>query len=184
MHVFWFLLQLYPHIVHYGKVDSASNSLKFSLSRPCNTGEQCCLSYGNFSSSHLITFYGFSPQGDNRYDVIPIGIYYFLTFALVTFLYRSIDIFPDVWEIQGVSPIWNYITFFLKSHSSLFWQMHMFLLTYLSMYRIIVMVQILMLARLIVLRIAPCLTGPPTWCGVLGSQKITIFSIMVYHLHY
>ncbi|KDO46509.1 hypothetical protein CISIN_1g008726mg [Citrus sinensis] len=65
---------LNPHIVHYGRVDSATNSLKFPLSRPCNIGEQCCLSYGNFSTSHLITFYGFSPQGDNRYDVIPIDI--------------------------------------------------------------------------------------------------------------
>ncbi|KAH9653952.1 SET domain-containing protein [Citrus sinensis] len=66
--------ELNPHIVHYGRVDSATNSLKFPLSRPCNIGEQCCLSYGNFSTSHLITFYGFSPQGDNRYDVIPIDI--------------------------------------------------------------------------------------------------------------
>lgn len=65
---------LNPHIVHYGRVDSATNSLKFPLSRSCNIGEQCCLSYGNFSTSHLITFYGFSPEGDNRYDVIPIDI--------------------------------------------------------------------------------------------------------------
>ncbi|KAJ4709331.1 [Fructose-bisphosphate aldolase]-lysine N-methyltransferase, chloroplastic [Melia azedarach] len=65
---------LYPHIVHYGKVDPATNSLKFPLSRPCSAGEQCCLSYGNFSTSHLITFYGFLPQGDNPYDVIPIDI--------------------------------------------------------------------------------------------------------------
>ncbi|XVE80001.1 hypothetical protein DITRI_Ditri14bG0103500 [Diplodiscus trichospermus] len=63
---------LHPHIVHYGKVDPASNSLKFPLSRPCSVGEQCCLSYGNFSGSHLITFYGFLPQGDNFYDVIPL----------------------------------------------------------------------------------------------------------------
>ncbi|KAK8604917.1 hypothetical protein V6N13_082380 [Hibiscus sabdariffa] len=63
---------LHPHIVHYGKVDPATNSLKFPLSRPCSVGEQCCLSYGNFSGSHLITFYGFLPQGDNPYDVIPL----------------------------------------------------------------------------------------------------------------
>lgn len=37
-------------------------------------GEQCYLSYGNFSSSHLVTFYGFIPQGDNLYDTIPLGI--------------------------------------------------------------------------------------------------------------
>ncbi|KAF9680560.1 hypothetical protein SADUNF_Sadunf06G0134300 [Salix dunnii] len=65
---------LYPHIVHYGKVDSATNTLKFPLTRPCCFGEQCYLSYGNFSSSHLITFYGFMPQGDNPYDVIPLGL--------------------------------------------------------------------------------------------------------------
>ncbi|KAL5769213.1 hypothetical protein ACOSP7_015773 [Xanthoceras sorbifolium] len=65
---------LYPHIVHYGKVDSATNTLKFPLSRRCSASEECCLSYGNFSTSHLITFYGFSPQGDNPYDVIPIDL--------------------------------------------------------------------------------------------------------------
>ncbi|KAJ6330857.1 hypothetical protein OIU76_009450 [Salix suchowensis] len=65
---------LYPHIVHYGKVDSATNTLKFPLARPCCFGEQCYLSYGNFSSSHLITFYGFMPQGDNPCDVIPLDI--------------------------------------------------------------------------------------------------------------
>ncbi|XWS52194.1 hypothetical protein CRYUN_Cryun11dG0046300 [Craigia yunnanensis] len=63
---------LHPHIVYFGKVDSASNSLKFSLSRPCSVGEQCCLSCGNFSGSHLITFYGFLPKRDNLYDVIPL----------------------------------------------------------------------------------------------------------------
>ncbi|KAF8400324.1 hypothetical protein HHK36_013621 [Tetracentron sinense] len=65
---------LCPHIMHYGKVDSSTNSLKFSLSRPCRVGEQCYLSYGNFSSSHLITFYGFLPKGDNYNDVIPLDI--------------------------------------------------------------------------------------------------------------
>uniref|UniRef100_A0A7N0VHA7 SET domain-containing protein n=1 Tax=Kalanchoe fedtschenkoi TaxID=63787 RepID=A0A7N0VHA7_KALFE len=63
---------LHPHITHYGKVDIATNSLKFPLSKPCCKGEQCYLGYGNFSSSHLITFYGFVPQGDNPYDVIPL----------------------------------------------------------------------------------------------------------------
>ncbi|XP_058755251.1 uncharacterized protein LOC131628432 [Vicia villosa] len=65
---------LHPHIMHYGKVDPSTNSLKFCLSRPCRSGEECCLSYGNFSSSHFITFYGFLPQGDNPYDVIPLDI--------------------------------------------------------------------------------------------------------------
>lgn len=69
------LLQLYPHILHYGKVDTATNSLKFRLSRPCSAGEECFLSYGNFSSSHLLTFYGFLPQGDNLYDIIPLGTF-------------------------------------------------------------------------------------------------------------
>ncbi|CAK9169427.1 unnamed protein product [Ilex paraguariensis] len=63
-----------PHIMHYGKVDSTTNSLNFPLSRPCNAGEQCFLSYGNFSSSHLVNFYGFLPQGDNPYDIIPLDL--------------------------------------------------------------------------------------------------------------
>ncbi|XP_055805846.1 uncharacterized protein LOC129874569 isoform X1 [Solanum dulcamara] len=62
-----------PHIMHYGKVDSTTNSIKFPLSRPCNAGQQCFLGYGSFSSSHLLTFYGFLPQLDNYYDVIPLG---------------------------------------------------------------------------------------------------------------
>ncbi|KAF3452795.1 hypothetical protein FNV43_RR03228 [Rhamnella rubrinervis] len=65
---------LYPHVVNYGKVDCATNSLKFCLSRPCGAGEECFLSYGNFSSSHLITFYGFLPKGDNPYDIIPLEL--------------------------------------------------------------------------------------------------------------
>ncbi|KAJ8751007.1 hypothetical protein K2173_016188 [Erythroxylum novogranatense] len=65
---------LHPHVVHYGKVDPRTSTLKFPLSRPCCVGEQLCLSYGNFSSSHLITFYGFLPEGDNPYDVIPLDI--------------------------------------------------------------------------------------------------------------
>ncbi|KAJ7955775.1 [Fructose-bisphosphate aldolase]-lysine N-methyltransferase, chloroplastic [Quillaja saponaria] len=65
---------LCPHIMQYGKVDTATNSLQFCLSRPSGIGEECLLSYGNLSSSHLITFYGFLPQGDNPYDVIPLDI--------------------------------------------------------------------------------------------------------------
>lgn len=76
MFLLYALSQLDPHVVHYGRVDSATNTLKFRLSRPCNAGQECCLSYGNFSSSHLITFYGFVPQGDNLYDVIPLGEFY------------------------------------------------------------------------------------------------------------
>ncbi|XP_048593158.1 uncharacterized protein LOC106357705 [Brassica napus] len=63
-----------PHIVKYGKVDLETSSLKFPLSRPCNKGEQCYLSYGNYSSSHLLTFYGFLPKGDNPYDIIPLDV--------------------------------------------------------------------------------------------------------------
>lgn len=76
MFLLYSLSQLEPHVVHYGRVDSATNTLKFRLSRPCNAGQECCLSYGNFPSSHLITFYGFVPQGDNLYDVIPLGEFY------------------------------------------------------------------------------------------------------------
>ncbi|KAE8651665.1 uncharacterized protein LOC101212907 isoform X1 [Cucumis sativus] len=65
---------LHPHILHYGKVDSDTDSLKFRLSRPCRAGEECYLSYGNYSGSHLVTFYGFLPEGDNVNDVIPLDI--------------------------------------------------------------------------------------------------------------
>ncbi|KAM7249721.1 hypothetical protein ACFE04_019880 [Oxalis oulophora] len=65
---------LCPHVTHYGKVDSTTHSLKFPLSRPCRKGEECFLSYGKLSSSHLITFYGFLPRTDNLYDVIPLDI--------------------------------------------------------------------------------------------------------------
>ncbi|XP_062078629.1 uncharacterized protein LOC133783107 [Humulus lupulus] len=65
---------LSPHVISYGKVDSTTDTLKFCLSRPCRAGEECFLSYGNFSSSHLITFYGFVPKGDNPYDIIPLEL--------------------------------------------------------------------------------------------------------------
>ncbi|XP_076913088.1 uncharacterized protein LOC143571588 [Bidens hawaiensis] len=58
--------------MHYGRVDNITNSLKFPLVRRCKMGEQCYLTYGNLSSSHLITFYGFLPKGDNPYNVIPL----------------------------------------------------------------------------------------------------------------
>ncbi|XP_072970445.1 uncharacterized protein [Typha angustifolia] len=63
---------LFPHILHYGRVDPATRSLKFPLSRPCEAGKQCYLSYGSLPGSHLITFYGFLPKGDNLYDIIPL----------------------------------------------------------------------------------------------------------------
>ncbi|KAK3121235.1 hypothetical protein QOZ80_8BG0649070 [Eleusine coracana subsp. coracana] len=63
-----------PHILNYGRVDEATKLLKFPLSRPCNAGEQCFLSYGKHPGSHLITFYGFLPRGDNPYDVIPLDL--------------------------------------------------------------------------------------------------------------
>ncbi|KAK8926274.1 hypothetical protein KSP39_PZI018131 [Platanthera zijinensis] len=61
-----------PHIIHYGRVDTETKSLKFQLARPCKGGEQCYLSYGSLSGSHLVTFYGFLPKGDNPYDIIPL----------------------------------------------------------------------------------------------------------------
>ncbi|KAJ4754957.1 Histone-lysine N-methyltransferase setd3 [Rhynchospora pubera] len=63
---------LCPHIFHYGRVDPTTRSLKFPLSRPCESGQQCYLSYGSYSSSHLLTFYGFIPKGYNYYDFIPL----------------------------------------------------------------------------------------------------------------
>jgi len=63
-----------PHILNYGRVDEATKSLKFPLSRTCDAGEQCFLSYGKHPGSHLVTFYGFLPRGDNPYDVIPLDL--------------------------------------------------------------------------------------------------------------
>ncbi|KAL2928926.1 [Fructose-bisphosphate aldolase]-lysine N-methyltransferase chloroplastic [Bienertia sinuspersici] len=63
-----------PHILHYGRADAETNTLKFPLSRPCKKGEQCYLSYGNLSSAHLLTFYGFLPQEPNPFDIIPLDI--------------------------------------------------------------------------------------------------------------
>ncbi|KAG2582767.1 hypothetical protein PVAP13_6KG173400 [Panicum virgatum] len=63
-----------PHILNYGRVDEATKCLKFPLSRPCDAGEQCFLSYGKHPGSHLVTFYGFLPGGDNPYDVIPLDL--------------------------------------------------------------------------------------------------------------
>ncbi|GJN36793.1 hypothetical protein PR202_gb25689 [Eleusine coracana subsp. coracana] len=69
-----YVLEVSPHILNYGRVDEATKLLKFPLSRPCNAGEQCFLSYGKHPGSHLITFYGFLPRGDNPYDVIPLDL--------------------------------------------------------------------------------------------------------------
>ncbi|KAG6520191.1 uncharacterized protein LOC122051184 [Zingiber officinale] len=63
---------LCPHILHYGRVDPVTKTLKFPVSRPCEKGNQCYLSYGSLPSSHFLMFYGFVPKGDNFYDVIPL----------------------------------------------------------------------------------------------------------------
>lgn len=81
------LSQIYPHVVNYGRVDSATNTIRFRLSRPCSAGQECCLSYGNLSTSHLATFYGFLPQGYNPYDVIPLGE--FIALSLCSRVYNK-----------------------------------------------------------------------------------------------
>ncbi|PKA48699.1 Ribulose-1,5 bisphosphate carboxylase/oxygenase large subunit N-methyltransferase, chloroplastic [Apostasia shenzhenica] len=63
---------LCPHVINYGRVDAETKSLKLRLARKCKRGEQCYLSYGSLPGSHLVTFYGFIPKGDNPYDVIPL----------------------------------------------------------------------------------------------------------------
>eukprot|EP00252_Welwitschia_mirabilis_P020546 TRINITY_DN5062_c0_g1_i1.p1 TRINITY_DN5062_c0_g1~~TRINITY_DN5062_c0_g1_i1.p1 ORF type:complete len:320 (-),score=42.52 TRINITY_DN5062_c0_g1_i1:473-1432(-) len=64
---------IYPHVTHYGRVNNKTESLQLHMSRPCKVGQQCFLSYGSLSNSHLITFYGFLLRG-NPYDTIPIDI--------------------------------------------------------------------------------------------------------------
>ncbi|KAG6421242.1 hypothetical protein SASPL_117792 [Salvia splendens] len=84
-----------PHIMHYGRIDASTNSLKFSLSRTCFSGEQCFLSYGNFSSSHLLTFYGFLPRGDNPYDIIPLGTFPYVYLSGLVVMMLDIDAAED-----------------------------------------------------------------------------------------
>ncbi|KAG6520181.1 hypothetical protein ZIOFF_017219 [Zingiber officinale] len=66
---------LCPHIVHCGRVDPVTKSLKLPVSLPREKGNQHYLSYGNLPSSHFLMFYGFLPNGDNFYDVILLGGY-------------------------------------------------------------------------------------------------------------
>lgn len=96
-------LQLCPHILHYGRADSTTKSMKFSLSRPCKGGEQCYLSYGCFSSSHLLNFYGFLPKGDNPYDVIPLGMYVILlwTYNEFQWSFKCNDFFKMILKVVG-----------------------------------------------------------------------------------
>ncbi|KAG6517502.1 hypothetical protein ZIOFF_020894 [Zingiber officinale] len=81
---------LCPHILHYGRVDPVTKTLKFPISRPCEKGNQCYLSYGSLPSSHFLMFYGFVPKGDNFYDVIPLAV------SQSTFLKRAVDFFFSV----------------------------------------------------------------------------------------
>ncbi|PIN14092.1 [Fructose-bisphosphate aldolase]-lysine N-methyltransferase [Handroanthus impetiginosus] len=68
----YYLLEEANVFISLWQIDKTTNSLKFPLSRACHSGEQCFLSYGNFSNSHLLTFYGFLSQGDNPFDVISL----------------------------------------------------------------------------------------------------------------
>lgn len=88
------VLQLCPHVLRYGRVDSETKSLKFHVSRPCKRGEQCYLSYGSYPGSHLVTFYGFLPKGDNPYDVIPLG-------KVLAFLHFLLDLAQPYYKPQS-----------------------------------------------------------------------------------
>lgn len=145
--------------MHYGKVDSKTKSLKFCVSKPCYLGEQCYLSYGNFPSSHLITFYGFIPEGDNLYDVIPMGI---------------ISISPCY--------ILSSQILFSSDFSFVLYLIILFLapLQRLLLPRLSSLLQRLITPRLSVPRSSTsCLIRPHKWCGALGFQTIMRSSIMV-----
>lgn len=113
-------LQIYPHIVKYGKVDIETSSLKFPVSRPCNKGEQCFLSYGNYSSSHLLTFYGFLPKGDNLYDVIPLGSFpYLILWSLDLLPFFCLNLNPfladfDVIDDEDIGTEFSWTTHMLR----------------------------------------------------------------------
>ncbi|KAI5083007.1 hypothetical protein GOP47_0002750 [Adiantum capillus-veneris] len=65
---------LYPHVTHYSKIDTKSKTLVLHSARPCNAGQQCLLSYGALSNSHLLMFYGFILSNKNPFDVVPIDL--------------------------------------------------------------------------------------------------------------
>ncbi|MCO5557929.1 hypothetical protein L7F22_011502 [Adiantum nelumboides] len=65
---------LYPHVTHYSKVDPESKALILCSARPCIAGQQCFLSYGALSNSHLLMFYGFMLSEKNPFDVVPIDL--------------------------------------------------------------------------------------------------------------
>eukprot|EP00250_Pteridium_aquilinum_P016174 c22983_g1_i1 orf=201-1805(+) len=65
---------LYPHVTHYSKIDCESAVLILRSARPCRAGHQCFLNYGAFSNSHLLMFYGFTLDGKNPFDIVPIDL--------------------------------------------------------------------------------------------------------------
>ncbi|KAA8532797.1 hypothetical protein F0562_032830 [Nyssa sinensis] len=119
-----------PHIMHYGKVDSTTNSLKFPLSRPCNVGEPCYLSYGNLSSSCMVTFYGFLPQGENPCDVIPLAVRHrvateafisklFATISSVKAAYAQLQSAQSPYDVDGIQSTDQVMVSEMKSLSEL-----------------------------------------------------------------
>ncbi|KAG2436622.1 hypothetical protein HYH02_011557 [Chlamydomonas schloesseri] len=61
-----------PHVVHFSKVDAASGGLRVRAFRPCAAGRQLFLSYGPYSNSKLLLFYGFALP-DNPVDEVELG---------------------------------------------------------------------------------------------------------------
>ena len=61
----------WPHIVRYGRLDAATDSLRLRAFRHCAAGEQCFLSYGPLPNLKLLLFYGFALP-DNPHDTVPI----------------------------------------------------------------------------------------------------------------
>lgn len=155
--------------MHYGKVDPVTNSVKFPLSRPCNAGEQCFLTYGNFSSSHLLTFYGFLPQKQNPYEVIPLGKTTTSLFLLVTFQKTCICTCCSFWIELNIN---------LRSH------INFSSITKLKSLILFFTLQILILPKMKIARMEiACVIGILTCWGVPGSQRTMGFSIMVCPLH-
>lgn len=63
----------WPHVVRYGRLNPATNTLDYPAFRPCAKGEQVFISYGPVPNMKLLAYYGFAiPQ--NPHDLVPLQL--------------------------------------------------------------------------------------------------------------
>ncbi|KAK9811450.1 hypothetical protein WJX72_004089 [[Myrmecia] bisecta] len=61
----------WPHVVRYGSLCAATNTLDLCAFRACGVGQQCFLSYGPLPNLQLLLFYGFTVRA-NPHDTVSI----------------------------------------------------------------------------------------------------------------